>query len=260
MKVLVFPFVLLASLLLWSGFACAATELTIEDCGKCHELQPQEIRTAGAAHEAEINCLDCHTGHRPASPNNIPECGLCHQGSDHYALDNCVGCHNPHKPLNVVLEGELKAECLSCHVEQNAQLEANPSMHTEFACNFCHADRHGNIPTCLQCHAPHSEEMGAADCATCHQAHQPLVLEYPATTQNTLCASCHSTAYNQLLASQTKHRDIACVECHADKHKTVPQCSSCHGKPHAAGIHAKFPQCGSCHNTAHDLNNLGTGQ
>ena len=253
---LIFSVLFLSALLFISGNAIAAPMLSIDDCGKCHEVQPREINTAGAAHESQINCLDCHMGHRPVSQNNIPACAQCHEGTDHYSLDNCMSCHNPHQPLNVVLEGELKAECLSCHTEQNAQLVANPSMHTEVSCNFCHADTHGNIPDCTECHEPHSAEMVQNDCATCHAAHQPTVLEYPETTPNVLCASCHDTAYGQLLATNTKHKAVGCVECHADKHKTVPQCSDCHGTPHAAGIHAKFPECGSCHNTAHDLDNL----
>lgn len=255
-NLLTFSLLLLCSLFFSSSNLLAAPELSINDCGKCHEVQPAEIEAAGAAHKEQINCLDCHTGHKPVSPSNIPECAQCHEGSDHYALNNCISCHNPHQPLAVVLEGELKAECLTCHTEQNAQLVANPSAHTEVSCNFCHAEKHGVVPACTECHEPHSAEMVANDCAVCHQAHQPLVLEYPDTTQNSLCAACHETAYAELLASTTKHRNIGCVECHAEKHKTVPQCADCHGIPHAAGMHAKFPNCGDCHNTAHDLNNL----
>ncbi|MBN1956901.1 MAG: cytochrome C [Desulfuromonadales bacterium] len=234
----------------------AAPELSIKDCGKCHEVQPAEIEAAGAAHKDQINCLDCHTGHRPMSANNIPACAQCHEGTEHYALPSCMNCHNPHQPLAVVLEGELKAECLTCHTEQNAQLVANPSAHTEVSCNFCHAEKHGVVPACTECHEPHSADMGQKDCAVCHAAHEPTVLEYPATTQNILCAACHETAYAELLATTTKHRNVGCVECHANKHKTVPACADCHGMPHAAGMHAKFPNCGDCHNTAHDLNNL----
>jgi hypothetical protein len=254
----ILPVLFFSICLLVSSSAAAESSLSIKDCSKCHEAQPREINTAGAAHESQINCLDCHVGHRPVSANNIPACSQCHEGTDHYALANCMSCHNPHQPLNVVLAGELKAECLTCHTEQNAQLVANPSMHTEVSCNFCHADKHGAIPVCTECHEPHSAEMVQTDCATCHAAHQPMVLEYPGTTPNLLCAACHDTAYDQLLATQTKHRSVGCVECHADKHQTVPLCSDCHGTPHAAGIHAKFPQCGSCHNTAHDLDNLSS--
>lgn len=242
-------------LLLSTGTAFAQPQLTIDDCAKCHDQQPAEIAEAGSAHRDSINCQECHTGHRPSSPNNVPQCSMCHEGEAHYELENCLSCHNPHQPLRVVLAGELKSECLTCHTSQNEQLEANPSKHTTFACNFCHADQHGVIPECLQCHEPHSENVAQADCATCHEVHQPLVLEYPETTQNILCAACHDGIYDQLMATRTKHHDVACVQCHSDKHKTIPNCSDCHGLPHAEGIHNKFPECGSCHNIAHDLNN-----
>lgn len=251
-----FPVFVLLAILFYGPCVSAAPVLTVDDCVKCHELQPREIETAGAAHKEQINCLDCHTGHRPVSQNNIPACSQCHEGTEHYSLKNCMSCHNPHQPLDVVLKGELKAECLTCHTEQNAQLTAHPSKHTELSCNFCHADKHGVIPACTECHEPHSATMGPKDCAVCHAAHEPTLLEYADTTQNQLCAACHEVAYDQLLATKTKHRAVGCVECHANKHKTVPQCSDCHGTPHAAGIHAKFPLCGDCHSTAHDLNNF----
>lgn len=243
-------------LLLTSGVALAQPMLSVDDCAKCHELQPREIEAAGSAHKEQINCQECHTGHRPSSQANIPACSMCHDGSDHYTLENCLRCHNPHQPLRVVLEGDLKAECLTCHTGQNEQLVANPSKHTDVACNFCHADTHGNIPECSVCHEPHAETMTQSDCNNCHEVHQPLVLNYPDSTPNTLCAACHDGAYDLLMATNTKHRDVACVSCHADTHKTVPSCSDCHDLPHAEGIHAKFPVCGSCHNIAHDLNNF----
>ncbi len=249
-------FLFCVALLIPLNLQAAPKKLSVDDCIKCHELQPAEIDAAGAAHKKAVNCLDCHPGHRPASANNIPECVQCHEGTEHYALANCLNCHNPHQPLNIVLAGELKAECLTCHTEQNTQLTTHPSMHSEVSCNFCHADRHGFIPACTDCHDPHSADMAAKDCSACHQAHQPTVLEYSDATPNILCAACHDEAYGQLAATGTKHRDIGCVECHAGRHKTVPQCADCHGIPHAAGIHAKFPQCGACHNTAHDLDNL----
>jgi hypothetical protein len=233
-----------------------ASTLVIEDCIKCHALEPQQVAEAGAAHKEAVNCLDCHAGHRPVSPNNIPACNDCHAGTDHYALNTCMGCHNPHQPLKVTLTGELKAECLTCHTEQNDQMVAVPSMHAEVSCNFCHADTHGFTPDCSSCHAPHAPTMVENDCAVCHAAHQPTALEYPATTPNLLCAACHQTAFDQLQATSTKHSTTNCVDCHAEKHATMAFCTDCHGQPHAAGIHSKFPSCGDCHGTAHDLNNL----
>ncbi len=251
------PALLLAALFLITvGTPLSAATLEVDDCIKCHTLEPQQIAEDGAAHQFAINCLDCHAQHRPMNANNIPSCADCHVGTDHYALNSCNGCHNPHTPLKVTLTGELKVECISCHSQQGEEIVANPSYHSEVSCNYCHADTHGYTPDCTTCHASHSPEMVANDCATCHAAHQPTVLAYPATTANQLCAACHVTAFDQLKATTTKHNTTACVDCHANQHPSVASCSDCHGQPHAAGIHSKFPNCGDCHNTAHDLNNL----
>lgn len=229
--------------------------LTSDDCVKCHQQQPAEIEANGAAHKTAINCQDCHTGHRPMVANNIPECSNCHSGTSHYEVADCMSCHNPHQPLDVKLVGEIKDVCETCHAGPGQQMAASPSMHADFACNFCHADTHGNIPDCVACHSPHSDQMTQQDCGTCHQAHKPLDLTYGPDTASMLCASCHDTAFSQLAASKAKHNQVACVTCHQDKHKMVPQCSDCHGLPHAKSMHDKFPKCGDCHNTAHDLNN-----
>ena len=232
-----------------------ANVLAVSDCAKCHDQQPAEIEANGASHKTEIDCQACHEGHRPKVENNIPDCSNCHEGADHYAVGGCMGCHNPHQPLAVNLEGEHKKVCLTCHAGPGQEMASSPSKHETFACNFCHAEKHGVIPACTECHSPHSESMTAQNCATCHQAHKPLELTYPDNTASALCASCHNTAYSMLTASKAKHSQVACVTCHADKHKTVPQCADCHGEPHASGIHARFPKCGECHSIAHDLNN-----
>ena len=237
-----------------TAFAAQAT-LNVADCVKCHTEQPAEIEADGASHKTEIDCQACHEGHRPSVENNIPACNDCHDGEDHYAVDNCTSCHNPHQPLNVILEGDHKKVCVSCHSGPAKEMAANPSMHETFACNFCHADNHGTIPDCVDCHDPHAETMTQANCSTCHQAHQPLVLKYAGNTASTLCASCHDSVYDTLTASKAKHSQVTCAACHADQHKTVPACNDCHGLPHAEGMHKRFPSCSECHNIAHDLNN-----
>jgi predicted CXXCH cytochrome family protein len=247
-------FCLAPALPVWAQQAAAKPTLADADCAKCHEREPREIAEKGSAHKTEISCMACHESHRPKVANNIPECSNCHSGAPHYELKNCKTCHNPHMPLDITLKGELKEVCLTCHQQQGQETKASPSKHAEVACNFCHANKHGMIPECVQCHKPHAPTMTQADCKTCHQAHQPLLLTYGPQTANIQCAACHQKANDLLMASETKHRSVTCVTCHANKHKTVPQCSDCHGKPHAAGMHEKFPRCGDCHNIAHDLN------
>ncbi len=235
--------------------AQGAMALSSADCVKCHAGEPKQIESKGMAHKTEIECQSCHESHRPAVADNIPLCSSCHSGTAHYELPDCHSCHNPHMPLEVTLSGDLKAPCLTCHQTEGSDLAAHPSKHGAVACNFCHADRHGVIPQCMECHESHAETMTQADCASCHQAHQPLTLSYGSETPSILCASCHDDAYRQLGASPAKHQSLACVACHQEQHKMVPRCSDCHGTPHAEGMHKKFPRCGDCHGTAHDLNN-----
>jgi predicted CXXCH cytochrome family protein len=253
---LLLGFLFAVALTVAGGSPLFAATLKVDDCIKCHTLEPQQIADDGAAHQLAINCLDCHNQHRPVSPSNIPSCADCHAGAAHYELVSCNGCHNPHKPLKVTLTGELKAECLTCHTQQGTEMITNPSMHAEVSCNYCHADTHGYTPDCTSCHQPHSVTMTNSDCAVCHAAHEPTVLAYPATTSDMLCASCHTAALNELRSSPSKHRDISCATCHSDNHPATADCSDCHGQPHASGIHARFPKCMDCHNTAHDLDNL----
>jgi predicted CXXCH cytochrome family protein len=238
-----------------TGTALAAQPvLAPTDCAKCHDVQPAQIEANGSKHKTAIDCLACHEGHRPKVAKNIPKCSNCHEGKPHYQEKfNCLGCHNPHQPLKVVLQGEQKEVCVTCHANPGRELVATPSKHTQLSCNFCHKE-HGAIPKCLDCHKPHSTEMTQADCATCHKPHKPLELMYAPTTASKMCGSCHGDVNTQLAASKAKHGQIACVTCHATKHKTVPKCSDCHGLPHGA-MHDKFPKCGQCHSIAHDLNN-----
>jgi predicted CXXCH cytochrome family protein len=234
--------------------ARAQPVLSDEDCAKCHGQEPAQIAAAGMAHKTEVTCTACHEGHRPKVANNIPECSQCHSGKPHYEVEGCKSCHNPHAPLEVRLQGELKAVCLTCHPTQGQEMAASPSAHAELACNECHAEKHGATPACLDCHQSHSATMAQDDCRTCHQAHQPLALQYGSQVPSAQCAACHAKPLEQLATNASKHHDLACVTCHAGRHKTIAQCSDCHGTPHAAGMHQKFPRCGECHNTAHSLN------
>ncbi len=242
------------SMILAPAPARAQAALQDEDCAKCHEQQPADVSAAGEAHQ-DVSCQECHEGHRPTSPNNIPECSNCHDGETHFELEGCLSCHtNPHTPLKISLGKDITKPCLTCHTEQNEKLQASKSKHTALFCSNCH-DEHGKIPECLNCHKPHAETMTQADCGKCHQAHMPTVVEYTEATKNQDCGACHDKAEQLLAASTTKHQTKACVFCHKQKHKTLATCDSCHGTPHPEGILNKFPKCGDCHKIAHDLNN-----
>ncbi len=233
----------------------AVASLTQDDCVKCHAGPPADVAAAGAKHKAEVSCLDCHAGHRPASKNNIPKCSQCHEGKPHYQEKNCLECHkNPHKPLTIAFGGKVTEACLSCHTDQIKQLKEHKSKHTALFCSSCH-DVHRKIPECVKCHRPHSTEMAQADCKKCHRAHQPSVVAYGPDVPNKDCSACHKKAFELLSASPAKHKAVACVKCHANMHRTVPACEQCHPQKHQAQLMKKFPRCGTCHYIAHDLNN-----
>jgi len=236
--------------------AAQGPKLSNDDCVKCHAKAPADIAANGAKHKTAIGCQDCHNGHPPTVKKIIPLCSQCHEGKPHFKLAGCNGCHsNPHSPLIIKMGRNITDPCLTCHSQQIVKLRENKSKHTALACTFCH-DTHGKIPECVQCHKPHSKEMTQADCKKCHQAHMPLAVAYGNQTPSKDCAACHKAAYLLLTASAFKHKNLSCVACHQAKHKMIPQCQSCHGTPHPAGMLAKFPKCGYCHSIAHDLNNF----
>ena len=234
--------------------APAGAALADSDCVKCHQEQPADIAAAGESHK-DVSCQECHEGHKPTSPKNIPDCSNCHEGEEHFNLKGCLGCHtNPHTPLKITLGKNITDPCLTCHAEQIAKLKENKSKHSALFCSNCH-DVHGKIPECLSCHKPHSAEMVQADCGKCHEAHQPTVVVYGDKAKNKDCGACHKKAFDLLTASTTKHQTKACVFCHKNTHKAIETCVSCHGTPHPQGILNKFSKCGDCHKIAHDLNN-----
>jgi predicted CXXCH cytochrome family protein len=225
------------------------------DCAKCHETQPADIEAAGTKHKSAVNCLDCHTNHRPASKNNIPVCSKCHQGKPHFEQKACLACHtNPHTPLKVTFKGPMTEPCLACHTNQIKQLRENKSKHSTKNCTDCH-DVHRKVPQCTQCHKSHSADIAAVDCNKCHKAHMPKTVIYTSDVPSKFCAACHKPQFDKLASVKTKHTDQTCAACHLEKHKMVPNCKSCHGDKHPAGIMAKFPNCNVCHKSPHELNN-----
>jgi predicted CXXCH cytochrome family protein len=227
--------------------------LTNAECVLCHPQQPQTIEARGGKHKTEVGCLDCHQEHPPQGTNAIPECSMCHSGKPHYDLERCSSCHaDAHAPLDLKLEGDLTAACLTCHEQQGEEVKKHPSAHTDLACNECHA-AHRQIPSCMDCHEKHTEDMDFQACLSCHPAHMPLVITYPQNTPSHWCGACHKKALTLLANNTTKHHNLSCAFCHRDKHKVIPPCFACHPNIHPQAILDKFPKCGECHGTAHDL-------
>jgi hypothetical protein len=236
-----------------STFSKDVPSLKNDDCAKCHFKIPGEVEAKGMAHKTKVGCTDCHDGHPPSNREIIPKCSNCHEGQPHFALKDCLKCHtNPHTPLEIKLPPNITDACLTCHSNQIEQLKAHPSAHTTLTCSGCH-NEHGLKPECLKCHEPHADFMVMNDCRMCHQAHMPLEVAYGPEVPSKSCGACHPDTVTMLEASQAKHGSFLCSKCHQAKHKMVPKCEDCHGKPHPQGILAKFAKCSDCHNIAHDL-------
>jgi len=253
------PALFFSGCLIWGALApesLRAAELSPADCVKCHDQAPHDIAAAGGAHKDQVTCVDCHDGHPPRKLDIIPSCQQCHEGADHFELQNCKQCHNnPHTPLAITIDANQTEACLTCHTEQMAQLQQHESKHTAVACSTCHRERHGLIPDCVHCHSPHREGQEQQDCLTCHQAHMPKEVSYPADIPTLQCAACHGDVAQQLSHNPAKHASLSCATCHQEKHGMIPNCQDCHGDtPHPPAMHAKFPECGQCHGIAHDLN------
>jgi predicted CXXCH cytochrome family protein len=154
------------------------------------------------------------------------------------------------------MTAEFAKVCGDCHAKVAQVIQSNPSKHTKVQCAQCHHQKHGYIP-CAQCHKPHTPSLTVKDCLACHPVHSPLKIAYPQTTANSVCGGCHDQVYKKLEASTGKHRMVACAQCHS-KHRYIPKCEECHGKPHGEGLLKKFPNCAQCHVDVHDLPALST--
>jgi hypothetical protein len=233
-------------------------QLTPEECARCHYSIFSEIKKEGGKHK--IDCVQCHTVFHAYNPKKqnwdqiMPKCQPCHGNIHGEKFVACADCHtNPHAPkTQMAMTAEFAKVCGDCHAKVGQELQANPSKHTKVQCVQCHAQKHGYIPACMQCHKPHSQGQTNEECLACHPAHNPLKIAYPETTKNPVCGGCHSEIYDKVSKTASKHGQVACAKCHP-KHRYIPKCEECHGKPHGEVVLKKFPNCLQCHVDVHDL-------
>jgi len=233
--------------------------LTPVECARCHYSVFSQIKNDGGKHQLE--CTFCHKKFHAYNPikqnwNEImPKCQECHGLYHGEKVTNCAECHSkPHAPKNqMTMSEDLATACSDCHGAVSQELQNNPSKHTQVACSMCHHDKHGYIPSCAECHKPHTlSHTEDKECMACHPVHMPLNISYPQTVSNDVCGGCHQAVYDKLSNSTSKHRTVACAACHT-KHKYIPQCQECHGQPHGEVVLKKFPDCLACHGDVHDL-------
>jgi hypothetical protein len=241
-----------------SAYDVEITPLTPADCGRCHASVFKQIKTEGGKHK--FDCAKCHTQFHTYNPikqnwNEImPKCQTCHGLIHGQKFTECSACHsNPHAPkTQMKMSGDMLKVCGDCHGKVAQELQNNPSKHTKVDCSACHHSKHGYIPSCMECHKPHTPTQTVKDCLACHPVHNPLKISYAMTTPNEVCGACHNAVYTKLKANASKHSTVTCASCHT-KHRFIPKCEDCHSKVHGETMLKKFPNCSACHVSAHDL-------
>jgi len=242
-----------------SLYAGEITPMSPAECGRCHSSVYNLIKNEGGRHQ--IECVKCHTKYHAYSPVKqnwdqiMPKCQECHGLFHGQKFPVCTQCHGePHAPKKqITASAELAKACGDCHTKVGEELQQNPSKHTLVACGMCHHDKHGYIPSCMECHKPHSADQTVKECLACHPVHKPLMISYGETVKNDVCGGCHTQVLQKIKSTVSKHGQVTCVKCHHSKHKYVPQCQECHGQPHGEVVLKKFPNCLQCHIDVHDL-------
>lgn len=237
------------------------------ECGRCHNYQFTWLQDKGGKHQ--FDCTTCHEKFHAYNPRKgnwdeiMPKCQDCHDvphGKDFMA---CMDCHQqPHAPkviqfakLEQAVGGkEGVVVCAVCHKAEGTEFAKFPSLHnTEVNCQGCHAEVHGTIPSCLDCHETHIDGQQYKDCLTCHSPHSASnIKQYPEDIPNVACSACHDVPYNNLQTNVTKHSSLQCATCHVS-HGEIPACQDCHGEPHGEGLHKRFSSCLDCHSDPHNL-------
>ncbi|MDD2271062.1 MAG: cytochrome c3 family protein [Desulfuromonadaceae bacterium] len=231
--------------------------LTAAQCAQCHPSLFKNLKNGGGRHR--FACQSCHNSFHTYSPAKsnweqiMPKCSSCHTTPHGAKVTTCSACHaNPHAPKSMASKAQLTALCYDCHSSVRDELVKYPSKHSKLACMTCHTS-HGYKPSCFDCHKPHVKGQALSTCLPCHPVHQPKSIKFGAQEPSSSCSFCHVRVYSRLAGSTSKHNALSCVTCHRDKHRFIPQCTDCHGKPHSQTILSKYPKCISCHLDAHDM-------
>lgn len=241
-----------------SLYASDPVPLQPEECGQCHAVQFANLKEAGGKHR--FACQECHEVFHAYNPrkNNydelMPLCTTCHGQQHGPKHADCLNCHqNPHAPRQVPAVERLGSACPDCHAGPVKELKKFPSAHTDQGCQSCHYEKHGYIPSCLECHDGHFDGQPVQDCMTCHdRVHAPLQITLPTNSDTQTCSGCHDSVYAKWQGTPSKHGQVVCTMCH-QRHGQIPDCRECHHEPHNQKQLEMFPNCLTCHIDVHDL-------
>jgi formate dehydrogenase gamma subunit len=213
------------------------------DCARCHSQQTESYGASvhGVAAKAgradAAVCQDCHDSHDilPASSPSSPlyfsrqgeTCGGCHEQEAHQVA---VSVHG-----QATAAGKREAPtCTDCHSEHRIEAVKDISslqISTE-VCSKCHASQRLNtkfnlpqdrVKTFFESYHGLASQYGstlAANCGSCHGAHQILPSTDPRSTINhahlvETCGKCHPGA-NEKFAFGKIHVDLSAANASAD--------------------------------------------
>lgn len=137
-------------------------------CASCHS-GPAEQMAQPSAH-ADMSCNECHHEQH----GYLPTCIECHEEphSTFESSTSCMQCHPVHNVSILVYSDEIPNQpCAGCHSDPFDKHAKGHLAHSKLSCTFCHANEHGNVPTCQECHnTKHNAEMLAEfkQCSGCH--------------------------------------------------------------------------------------------
>ncbi|MBW2185131.1 MAG: hypothetical protein JRG71_01640 [Deltaproteobacteria bacterium] len=144
-------------------------------CASCHNGPAEQL--AQPSSHADMSCNECHHEQH----GYLPTCIECHD-EPHSIFENsasCMQCHPVHNVSIMLYSDEIPNQpCAGCHSEAFDKLEKGHLAHSELNCTFCHANEHGNVPSCEECHnTPHNPEMLAEfdQCSDCHGSPHDLL-------------------------------------------------------------------------------------
>jgi hypothetical protein len=245
------------------GLVADMTAQQPEMCLICHDDMPSEIPgdrlrvPHGLLVEAieqgvpcGVHCSDCHggVGHGfdPLSGEkfcSMAVCLDCHQDQHlEIQMADCDACHlAPHSVPTPM-------PCSDCHtstevwnqVESGVHPVALLGKHGETSCFQCHQypDFAGLGSECSDCHETGHANLGASDCAQCHD---------PAATWDAVSPTWdgHAEIWDQYKGA---HLQVACAGCHFETYFDLdPDCAGCHDVPDSHASDRSSIDCIGCH-------------
>lgn len=159
--------------------------------------------------------------------------------------DNCMGCHEP-------VEGVQAARCISCHANETALLQRQPTVF------------HASIGTCVECHREHDGATSLRS-AMNHEALAAIGLRQLASAPDGSDAQllyAHLFAHGPVRSSMSgagitpKEQLLDCFGCHESRDRHTGQfgreCAACHSTVQWTNAQYRHPppsstDCAQCH-------------